>query len=208
VGVVGDVRAESLAKAPDWEYYVPFGQETLLAMDVVLRVADDPAAAGAALRRAVAATDPNVPVSKVRTLDGIVTASVGTPRSTMVLLASFAALALALSAVGIYGVISYTVSRRIHEIGIRMALGADAAQVRQLVLGRALALALLGAASGVAIALAATRLLRGLLFGVSPTDPAVFLAAPALLAATALLAAYLPARRATRLDPTAALREE
>jgi putative ABC transport system permease protein len=122
--------------------------------------------------------------------------------------ASFAALALALSAVGIFGVISYSVSRRVHEIGIRMALGATAGQVRRLVLGRALGLALVGAAAGAGVALAATRMLRGLLFGVSATDPWVFTAAPALLVATAVLAAWLPARRAVRLDPTAALRGE
>ncbi|HEV3459011.1 MAG TPA: ABC transporter permease [Thermoanaerobaculia bacterium] len=208
VGVVGDVRDESLAKSPDWEYYVPYGQETLPPMDVVVRVAGDPAAAGAALRRAVAEADPNVPVSNVRTLDGIVTASVGTPRSTMWLLASFAALALVLSAVGIFGVISYNVSRRVHEIGIRMALGATGGQVRRLVLGRALALGAMGAGIGVAAALAATRLLRGMLFGVSATDPWALAAAPALLVATALAAAWLPARRAVELDPTVALRRE
>ncbi len=208
VGVVASVRAESLAASPDWEYYLPFEQETGSAMDVVVQVAGDPAAAGAALRQAVAAADPNVPVSRIRTLDGIVQASVGTPRATMWLLAAFAALALALSAVGIYGVVSYTVSRRTREIGIRMALGATAGQVRRLVLGQAMALSLLGGALGTAVALGATRLLRGLLFGVSPTDPAVLLAAPVLLALTALLAASPPARRAVRLDPTAALREE
>ncbi len=208
VGVVGDVRDESLAKSPDWEYYVPYGQETLVVMDVVVRVAGDPAAAGEALRRAVAEADPDVPVSKVRTLDGIVAASVGTPRSTMWLLATFALLALALSGVGIFGVISYGVSRRVREIGIRMALGATARQVRRLVLGGALALAAAGAGIGVAAAVAATRLLRGLLFGVSATDPWVLAAAPVLLVATALLAAWLPARRAVGLDPTAALRGE
>jgi predicted permease len=210
VGVVGSVRGESLAKVPDWEYYLPYGQATKVAMDVLVRTAGDPAASGEALRRAIAETEAgrDLPVSRVRTLDGIVDASVGASRALMRLLACFAALALALSAVGIYGLIAYTVSRRAHEIGIRMALGATAAQVSRMVLGRALALALLGSLVGSGIALAAGRLLRNLLFGISTADPAVFLAAPALLVATALAAALLPAHRAMQLDPSAALRED
>jgi predicted permease len=208
VGVVGDVRGESLAKGPTWDFYLPYGQATSVAMDVLVRTAGDPEASSLALQRAIADVEPTVPVSKVRTLDAIVHESVGTPRSTMWLLATFSLLALALSGVGIYGVISYNVSRRTHEIGVRMALGATAGQVSQLVLGRALALALLGATVGAGVSLASGRLLRGLLFGVSASDPAILVAASTLLVVTALVAAFLPARRAVRLDPTLALREE
>ncbi len=208
VGVVGDVRDEGLAKSAAWEIYLPFGQEMEPAMYVVLAVEGDPARSGAALRRAVAEMAPDVPVSRLRTLDGIVAASVGAERSTAWLLAALSGLALALAALGIYGVVSYSVARRTREIGVRMALGATVGDVRRLILGQALALALAGVALGSAAALAAARLVKSLLYGVSAADPLVFCAAPALLAAIALLAAYLPARRAVRLDPTAALREE
>jgi putative ABC transport system permease protein len=156
----------------------------------------------------VAVVDRNVPVAKVRTMDRIIADSVATPRSMSWLLACFAGLALTLAAVGLYGLISYGVSRRTHEIGLRMALGAGARQVGSLVLGRAFLLTLVGTALGLAAALAATRLLAGMLFEISARDPIVFAAAPLVLAAIALAAAYLPARRAMRLDPTAALREE
>jgi putative ABC transport system permease protein len=208
VGVVGDVRGEELGKSADWDFYLPFAQEPQAAMTVVVRTSGEPERLAGELRRAVAAVDPNVPVTKLRSMESVVSASVLARRSTTWLLGSFAALALALAAVGIYGVLSYTVSRRRHEIGIRMALGARAGQVRALVVAQALGLAGLGATLGLGAALAGTRLLRSLVYGVSTSDPLVLGSAPLLLAAIALAAAWAPARRATRLDPTAALRSE
>ena len=157
-------------------------------------------------RREIRAIDGEVPVSDVSTLDEVLDESARSRRWTMALLAAFAGLALLLAAVGIYGVMAWMVSQRTREIGIRMALGAQTRDVFQLIGGEGFVLVLAGIGMGLAGALALTRLMSSLLFGVSPTDAATFAAVPAVLGAVALLACYLPARRAARVDPTVALR--
>jgi putative ABC transport system permease protein len=152
--------------------------------------------------------DPGQPVSKVATMREVVSASTAPRRLTMTVFAAFAAAALLLAAVGIYGVISASVTQRTREIGIRMALGAPRSGILQLVMARVVSLTLAGGAAGLVLTLALSRSLRGLLFGVAPTDPSTLLSVAALLFAVALLAAFLPARRALRVDPAVALRSE
>jgi ABC-type antimicrobial peptide transport system permease subunit len=161
---------------------------------------------GAAIRRIVGEMDPRVPVSDVQPMDVIVAKSMAQTSFTMLLLAIAATIALVLSAVGIYGVISYLVGQRRAEIGIRMALGAQIAQVGRMVVGQSLAMVALGVGAGVLSAVAVTRVLRALLFEVSPTDPIVIAVSAIALLAVALLASYAPARRAARVDPVEALR--
>jgi putative ABC transport system permease protein len=208
VGVVANVRQQGLAAEVEPEIYRPFAQEPTDAMTLILRTTADPGALVANLRSALAAVDPDVPVSEIRTLEQVISQAVTTPRFTMLLLTVFAALALVLGAVGIYGVLSYAVGQRTHEIGVRMALGARRSDMLALVVQQGLVLTLIGVGVGLLGAFAATRLLRTLLFEVSPTDPLTFLAVPLLLGAVALLASYLPARRAARVDPMIALRSE
>ena len=173
---------------------------------MVARTAAAPASLAPAVRSLVWSKDKDAAISEVQTMESVVQGALGEPRFYLWLLGAFAAVALTLAAVGIYGVMSYSVSRRTHEIGIRMALGAEAWQVRRLVVGQAMAVAGLGAGVGLLAALALTRLMTALLYETAPTDAATFLAAPLLLAFVALLASSLPARRATRVDPLAALR--
>ena len=209
VGVVGDIKYSGLAKKVEPEIYSPFLQAPARDMSLVVRAAvQDPAALSGSLRQAVAAVDPMVPVSEIRTADQLLATSVETPRVTTLLLALFAAVALTLAAIGIYGVLSYSVSRRAREIGVRMALGARRGDVLRLVVGQALLLAGVGTVIGVAGAIATTRALDSLLFGVSRTDPLTFALVPVLLLGVACVAAYVPASRATRVDPTTALRLE
>jgi putative ABC transport system permease protein len=208
VGVVADVRQYGLASAVEPEMYRPFAQEPAGTMMLVARTAAEPPVLAANLRSTVAAVDPEVPVSEVLTLEQVVSRSVAAPRFTMLLLAVFAAVALLLGAVGIYGVVAYSVTRRTREIGVRMALGARVEDVARLVIGQGLLLTLVGVAIGLVVALAATRVLSSLLYGIEPTDPVTFLAVPLLLTLVALLASYLPARRATRVDPLVALRAD
>ena len=159
-----------------------------------------------ALIRAVHDLDPNVPVADIRAMDEVVSRSTAQRRLTMLLLTAFAGLALVLAAVGVYAVISYSVSQRTQEIGIRMALGAARSAVMRMVLGQALTLAAIGVAAGAGGAWMLTRLMQKLLFGVEPSDPVTFAAVAALLAAVAAAAAVVPALRATRVDPAIALR--
>ncbi len=208
VGVVGDVRERGLDREAVPTLYVAHSQVPLRSMHVVARTAADPLALAAAVRREVTALDAAIPVANVRTLDALVAESVSARRFYMLLLGVFAAAALVLAAIGVFGVMSYSVARRTREIGVRMALGAHAGRMLRLVLREALGLAALGVALGVAGALALTRLLSGLLYGVTATDPLTFVAVAATLSAVALLASYLPARRATRVDPMVALRSE
>jgi ABC-type antimicrobial peptide transport system permease subunit len=175
-------------------------------MVLCVRTAGDPRALVAAVRAQAYAVDPDQPVYAVRTMDDILAASVGARRLTATLLGGFAALALFLAAVGLYGVLAYWVTQRRREIGIRMALGARAADVLRLVVGHGLMLAAVGVAIGLGGGLAAGRVIGGLLFGVTSHDPVVLAGLPLLVAAVTLLACALPARRAARVDPMIALR--
>jgi ABC-type antimicrobial peptide transport system permease subunit len=175
---------------------------------VAVRSSLAPDAVGRAMRAAVRAVDPTLPIAEVRTLDDVVAASQSRPRFMTLVLTSFGGVSLLLAAVGIFGVISYSVAQRTRELGIRIALGAQARGVLRLVLGGALRLVAAGVLFGLIGAFALTRLLSAFLFGVSADDPATFAVVALALAVVALLASYLPALRATRVDPLAALRAE
>ena len=208
VGVVGTVRNNDLTAEPEGAVYVPLEQRPAGALTLVVRTAGEPEALAPALRAAVREVDPTVPVSEMRAVDRLVAESMERPRLAALLLAAFAGLALALGAIGIYGVIAYSVQQRSREMGVRLALGAASTDLFGLVLRQAALLALLGGTIGLLGAIASTRVLRSLLFGVTTLDPLVFLAVPLVLAAVTLLAAFLPARRATRVDPMEVLRSE
>jgi len=208
VGVVGSIRHNSLALEPWREMYVNQYQTPVAEMNLVVRAAGDPAQLTSAIRTEVQALDKDVPIYSIRTMDDLVSESVAKPRFRTLLLAIFAAVALILAAVGIYGVMSYYVTQRTHEIGIRMALGASSTHVMRMVVGQGMALALAGVGVGLAGSFALTRLISSLLYEVSANDPATFVVIPSALAAVALLASYLPARKATKVDPLVALRYE
>jgi len=211
VGIVGDVRQMGLDVPVKAEMYFPYQQIDMFwaaPTFLAIRSAGDPADLVAAVRREVRAVDPDQPISDVRTMEEILGREVAPRRLQMTLLAGFAGLALLLASLGIYGVISYAVSQRTPEIGIRMALGARPRDVLGMVVGGGLRLAALGVGIGLAAALALTRVMASLLYGVSTTDPLTFVSIPLLLLAVALAASYLPARRALRVDPVAALRSE
>ena len=208
VGVVGTIKHSSLSEPPRAAMYVSIDQLAPPDMTIVVRSSGNPAQLSAALRETVQSLDPNQAISAIRSMDDIVSNSVAQPRFASQILGLFAVLALLLAADGLYGLIAYTVSQRTHEIGIRMALGAEPRDVLKLVIGQGLKLALAGAAIGIVGALALTRLMQGLLFQVSPTDPVTFISVTALLTIVALAASYLPARRAMRVDPMIALRYE
>lgn len=205
VGVVGSVRARDLAAPGGPTFYRPLAQEPAGTVHLVVR-AGDPDAVASSLRETVSSVDPDVPVSDIRTMEVRIATSVERPRSTTLLLAAFAIVALVLSALGIYGVISHAVARRRREIGIRMAVGARAGHVSGMVLREGGILTLAGLALGLTAAWALARLLSFLLYGVEPLDPAVYAAVPAVLGGVALLAAWVPARRAARVDPMVTLR--
>jgi ABC-type antimicrobial peptide transport system permease subunit len=175
---------------------------------IVIRTNGDPTAVVPALRAAVKSVDLNVPLESVMTMEARLSASVARPRFYAMLLAAFAALAVTLAAVGIYGVLSYGVSQRRREIGVRMAVGAEAHDVLRLVLGQGAGVVAVGLVLGLGAAAVAARAVSGLLFGVTARDPAVFAGVAVLLGSIALVACYIPARRAARVDPLEALREE
>jgi putative ABC transport system permease protein len=208
VGVVGDVLHKGLDAPHTIQVYVPNTQFTDSMVILAVRTSNEPASIAAAVRSEITALDPQVPVSEVATMDEVVSASVANQRFGALLFVLFGAIALVLTAVGIYGVISYGVAQRTHEIGIRLALGAGSREVLSLIVSEAMKPALLGAALGLCAAFALTRLLTRLLYNVKPTDPLVFAAVLFLLIAVAWLASYIPARRATRVDPVVALRYE
>jgi putative ABC transport system permease protein len=201
---VGDVHQFGLEEGPTYDVYFAGGWPAHL----LVRTASDPTAIATAVTRIVHEVDPTVPVSEVMTLDGLLSHSVSPRRFAMVLIGVLAVLALVLSAVGIYGVMSYTVGQRTQEIGVRMALGAQPKNMLALVLGRGAGLALVGIFAGTLGALALTRFLSSLLFGVAPKDPFTFADVALLLFCVALAACYVPARRAMRVDPMEALRHE
>jgi putative ABC transport system permease protein len=188
--------------------YISSLQFPTRALTLVTRTGPDPASLASTIRAEVLSIDPDQPVSAVRTMEQVLSSSVAERRFYMLLLGIFAALAVALAAVGIYGVMSYTVAQSTREIGIRMALGAQVSDVLKLIFGQAMLLAFIGIGAGVAGALALTRLMSSLLYGVTPTDPATFVSVSALLVAVAAVACYVPARRATKVDPITAIRHE
>jgi putative ABC transport system permease protein len=210
VGVVGDVKDRGLGAEVAPAMYVPFVQEPLniRMMNLVLRAEGDPSSLIASVRREVNAIDPELALADIKTMEQLKSESLGRSRYRGVLSGIFAAVALILAAVGIYGVIAYAVNQRTREIGIRIALGARRRDIFRLVVGRGLLLSLLGVAFGVAASLVLTRFLSSLLYGVSSTDPATFASVALLLITVALLACSVPARHATRVDPLDALRHE
>jgi putative ABC transport system permease protein len=211
VGVVGDVRHAGLEQEAGLEYYLPYAQSPQPArVTVVARAAGggDPAALAAPLRAIVREADREAPVYNVRTMEQLLSKSVGRRRFNMMLLGGFAAVALVLAALGIYGVMAYSVTQRTHEIGVRVALGARPRDVLRMIVGHGMLLAALGVGLGLVSALALTRVMRSLLYGVSATDPVTFGGVALVLAAVAFVSCYLPARRATRVDPMVALRYE
>jgi putative ABC transport system permease protein len=208
VGVVGNVRHQGLASEPEPEIYRPFAQHPIGQMSLVVRTAGDAATLASNLRGVVSSIDPDAAVSQVRRAQQLVSVSVAEPRFTTLLLTAFALLALTLAAIGIYGTMAQAVQRRTHEIGVRMALGARGGDVLRMVLRQAAKLAAIGAVVGISGALAGTRVLSTLLYGVGTLDPLTFVTVPILLIAVALFATYLPARRAARVDPMIALRAE
>jgi putative ABC transport system permease protein len=211
VGVVGDVLP-GLGIDPQSEMYLPYRQADLVLpvfqLSVVMRTAGDPALQTAALRSAIAEIDPNQPLVKVRTMEQNMATTVAQPRFRAWLIGIFAMLALVLSGVGVYGVMSYTVTQRTSEIGVRVTMGAQPGDVFRIIVGEALRLALVGVGIGLVAALALTRLLRSFLFGISAYDPLTFIGVSVLLTTVAIAASYFPARRATQVDPLVALRYE
>jgi putative ABC transport system permease protein len=208
VGIVGDVKDAGLNEANQPQIYLPYRQWPVGSMTVVVTTAVPPLSLTDAVRSTVYALDGNLPVSNVSTLDAVVAKSISQQRFYMLLLTVFAAIALVLAAVGIFGVLSYAVSQRTREIGIRMALGAQGRSVVGLVVRQAMALVAAGVGAGLALGLSLSQIMAKMLFGVTPTDPVTFAGVAAVLAAVALFASYLPAWRATRVDPIAALRSE
>jgi putative ABC transport system permease protein len=208
VGVLGDVRNTSLAADVNGEIYVPFAQLPWGSMHLVARTEGDPQEFAGVLRAAVLAVDKDQPVTEVRTMENVLAAGAEEPRFTTTLLGGLAAMALILALVGIYGVIAYSVAERTQEMGIRVALGAARGDILRLVLRQGMGLAIAGIAVGLAGSLVLTRLLATMLYRVSATDPLTFAAAAALFVCVAALASYVPARKATRVDPMIALRGE
>jgi putative ABC transport system permease protein len=208
IGVVGDVKDAGLDEPNPPQIYLPYRQWPVTSMTLILEAAVPPMSLADAARGAVYAIDGNLPVSNVRTLDAVVATSISQQRFYTLLLTIFASVALVLAAVGIFGVLSYAVSQRTREIGIRMALGAHGRSVVTLVVRQAMVLIACGVGTGVVLGLFVSQLMAKMLFGVTPTDPVTFAAVAAVLGTVALLASYVPARRATRVDPIVALRAE
>jgi putative ABC transport system permease protein len=208
VGVTANVRSIQLREEAPPELYFATKQLPFQNMAIVIRSTVDPESIAPALRQVVAEVDQTVPVAEVQTMEHIVSESVTQPRFNLFLVGLFGGLALLLSAAGIYGVTSYTVTQRTHELGIRLALGAQVSDVLKLVLGQGMAVIGIGLVLGLAASFALMRLMRSLLFGVGENDPLTFVAITLVLLVVALIACYVPARRATKVDPLIALRYE
>jgi putative ABC transport system permease protein len=210
VGIVGHVKHNALDQVGREQIYVPIAQTPFPVRNMYLtvRASGDPSTMASTIQRTVRALDPSLPVYEVKTMDAWLDATVSSRRFNVVLLLAFGALALTLAAVGTYGVIAYSVSQRTQEIGIRIALGASRQDVLRMVVGGGMRLTVAGVLIGVALSIAAGRFISALLFGVRPTDPLTFSAVAAALLTTAMVAAWIPARRATRVDPMVALRYE
>ncbi len=208
VGVVGDVKEDGLNDQTSAEIYVPYLQNPSSLMNLLVRSTSDPLRLVPGVRGQVLAVDEDQPVYNIKTMENVFSQSLAAPQVITSLLATFAAVALILAAIGVYSVMSYSVAQRTHEVGVRMALGAQQRHVLRMILGQGLKLVLVGVVIGVTTAFAVTRVVSNLLFGVTATDPAIFVAVPLLLVVIAILASYLPARRALKVDPIIALRNE
>jgi putative ABC transport system permease protein len=208
VGVVGNVKYDSLGADAPPELYLPFAQHQVDSFTIAVRTKGDPMAFASTLRREVAAIDRELPVAKVEPMTDLIGATIAERRFTLLLLGAFAAVAGALAAIGLYGVLTYVVSQRTREIGVRLAMGAAPRDVALLFLREGAVLTAVGLLAGLGAAAAATRALAAMLFGVSSGDPATFAAVAAALATTAIAASYVPARRAARVDPIVALQVE
>jgi putative ABC transport system permease protein len=209
IGVVGNVKHRSLRNDDTAEMYLPQSQIPFNITTLVARTGvSDPSSLSSALRAQVASLDPNLPLTSVRVFEEYVSRSLARPRFNALLLSIFAATALLLTGIGIYGVMAYTVAQRTNEIGIRIALGAGQSSIFRLIVGQAMTLVAISVVVGLLGAFAATRLLNSLLFGVGASDPITFAAIVLLVGTVAFLAAWLPARRAASVDPIVALRTE
>jgi putative ABC transport system permease protein len=208
VGIVADVRLTSLTDAPRPEMYVPYAQHPDGFMFMVAKTGSNPLALAPTIRREVLALDNDQPITEIRTMDQVIATSQERRRFNLLLLSLFAGLSLVLTIVGVYGVVSYSVTQRVHEIGVRTALGASPSQIVKLIVKQGMFPALIGIVVGLLGAFTLTRVMSGMLYQVTPTDPVVFLFAAATLVLVALLATFIPAQRATRIDPVGALRLE
>ncbi|HST21809.1 MAG TPA: FtsX-like permease family protein, partial [Blastocatellia bacterium] len=208
VGVVGNLKHSSLSAETQPEVYIAYKQNPRPTMMFVIRAGNDPNSLVAAIREETRSLDSNLPIYNVKTFDQYLSASVAQPRFNTLLLGVFAGVALILTIVGLYGVTSYSVTQRSHEIGVRMALGATSRDVLALVIKQGMRLTLTGVALGLVGAFALTRVAESLLFGVTATDPFTFIAVSALLIGVSIAACAVPARRATKVDPMIALRYE
>ena len=208
VGVVADVKFDGVTAETPMQVYLPLTQESARGLAIITRTPGEPAAMTAAVQAAVHRLDKDLPLYAVRTMDQVMDTSMARERMSMLIFIVFAGVALTLASVGLYGVVAHGVTERTHEIGVRMALGAEPRHVLGLVVRQGLSMALIGTAIGVAAAVALSRSVQGLLFGVAATDPVTFGTVVAMLLAVALIACCIPAWRATRLDPTTALRSE
>ncbi len=208
VGVARDAKQMNVSDEVGSEMYASHLQYPWLSTALVIRTKADPASIVPSVQRAVSMVDKDQPVTGVKTMDQLLSESVAQPRFYTLLLGIFAGIALVLASVGIYGVVSYSVAQRTHEIGVRLALGAQAGDVLRLVLRQGMTLTFVGVAIGLAAALLLTRVMSSLLFGVSTIDPVIFILISLLLVTVALIACYIPARRATKVDPMVALRYE
>jgi len=206
--VLGDTKLYGLANPARLEVYLPFRQSATGEMNLIVKSGMDPAVLTSAIRNAIASIDKEQPIYAVATMQQLVDNSVSTRRITLILLGLFGALALVLGAIGIYGVIAYSVAQRTHEIGIRVALGAERGDVFRMILAQGAKLAGAGVVIGAVASYGVTRWMANLLFSVSPSDPATFAAVAIVLVLVALFASYLPARRTLRVDPMIALRHE
>jgi putative ABC transport system permease protein len=208
VGIAQDVKQGGLDREPRREFFRPYSQAAWPMMTMVVRTASNPRAFINLIKQALARIEPDRAASGIRTMDEVIYDSLGSRRFPTMLLVAFSLVALTLAAVGISGVVSFSVSQRTREIGIRMALGARSGNVIRLALNRGMAAALIGVGLGLAASFALTRFLTGLLFEVKPMDPVVLGFAALILSSVAFIACYLPARRATKIDPMVALRYE